>query len=241
MRLKDLIPKSILKEDDIVKNKKTGNVYVVKQMDPAKHDKPTPAEVDKTKATNGGQLPKGETPSKPTPQQPQQQKPQGQKLSAGDFKSSAEKGSSGGKTPSKNVLKTKTNRDIQRDKLSKEKEAIDKEWNEKYTNLSDAEFEKYDMPLQQKSDAIQKQIDDLEPSILAFGEKTQKAVTDWFDKNKIPYELKAGSPGNTPRLQFDSKDLPKDKDEELIQLARRVQKEDGIGIKGDLDSTLYIK
>jgi hypothetical protein len=92
MRLKDLIPESILKEDDIVKNKKTGNVYVVKQMDPAKHDKPTPAEVDKTKATNGGQLPKGETPSKPTPQQPQQQKPQGQKLSAGDFKSSAEKG-----------------------------------------------------------------------------------------------------------------------------------------------------
>jgi hypothetical protein len=83
--------KSLLKEDDIVKNKKTGNVYVVKQMDPAKHDKPTPAEVDKAKSANGGQIPKGEQPSKPTVQQPQQQKPQGQKLSGGDFKSSAEK------------------------------------------------------------------------------------------------------------------------------------------------------
>jgi hypothetical protein len=83
--------KDLLKEEDIVKNKKTGNVYVVKQMDPAKHDKPTPAEIEKTKAANGGQLPKGEQPSKPTPQSPQQQKPQGQKLSGGDFKSSAEK------------------------------------------------------------------------------------------------------------------------------------------------------
>jgi len=87
IRLKDL-----LKEDDIVKNKKTGNVYVVKQMDPAKHDKPTPAEINKAKSSNGGELPKGEQPSKPTPQQPQQQKPQGQKLGGNDFKSSAETG-----------------------------------------------------------------------------------------------------------------------------------------------------
>ena len=78
--------KSLLREDDIVKNKKTGNVYVVKQMDPAKHDKPTPAEVDKAKSSNGGQLPKGDQPSKPNPQQPQQQKPQGQKLGGNDFK-----------------------------------------------------------------------------------------------------------------------------------------------------------
>ncbi len=63
--------KSLLKEDDIVKNKKTGNVYVVKQMDPSKHDKPTPAEVDKAKQSNGGQIPKGEQPSKPIVQQPQ--------------------------------------------------------------------------------------------------------------------------------------------------------------------------
>ena len=87
IRLKDL-----LKEDDIVKNKKTGNVYVVKQMDPAKHDKPTPAEINKAKSSNGGELPKGEQPSKPNPQQPQQQKPQGQKLGGNDFKSSAETG-----------------------------------------------------------------------------------------------------------------------------------------------------
>ena len=82
--------KSLLREDDIVKNKQTGNVYVVKQMDPSKHDKPTPAEVDKAKQANGGQIPKGEQPSKPIAQQPAQ-KPQGQKLGGSDFKSSAEK------------------------------------------------------------------------------------------------------------------------------------------------------
>ncbi len=84
--------KDLLKEDEIVKNKKTGNVYMVKQIDPAKHDKPTPAEVEKTKAANGGQIPKGEKPSvKPTPQQPQGQPQKGQKVAASDFKSAAEK------------------------------------------------------------------------------------------------------------------------------------------------------
>jgi len=84
--------RDLLKEDDVVKNKKTGNVYVVKQMDPAKHDKPTPAEIEKTKAANGGQLPKGEQPSqKPTPQLPKGQPQKGQKVSASDFKTSAEK------------------------------------------------------------------------------------------------------------------------------------------------------
>jgi hypothetical protein len=83
--------KDLLKEDDIVKNKKTGNVYSVKKMDPAKHDKPTPAEVEKTKAANNGQIPKGEQPSvKPTPQQPKGQPQKGQKVAAADFKSSAE-------------------------------------------------------------------------------------------------------------------------------------------------------
>ena len=91
--------KSLLKEDDIVKNKKTGNVYVVKKMDPSKHDKPTPAEVDKAKAANGGQLPKGEQPSKPISQQPQGQKPQGRKLGGGDFKASAEKSKSKSEIP----------------------------------------------------------------------------------------------------------------------------------------------
>jgi len=83
--------KSLLKEEDVVKNKKTGNVYVVKQFDPSKHDKPTPAEVDKAKAANGGQIPKGEQPSKPNTQQPQQQKPQGQKIGGSDLKAAAEK------------------------------------------------------------------------------------------------------------------------------------------------------
>lgn len=84
--------KDLLKEDDIVKNKKTGNVYMVKQMDPSKHDKPTPAEVEKTKAANNGQIPKVEkpTPKSSTPQ-PQKQAPPAQRIGASDFKSSAEK------------------------------------------------------------------------------------------------------------------------------------------------------
>jgi hypothetical protein len=57
---------SYLNEDDIVKNRKTGNVYVVKNFDPEKHDKPSSAEIEKAKAANGGQLPSGETPTKPT-------------------------------------------------------------------------------------------------------------------------------------------------------------------------------
>ena len=83
--------KSLLKEEDIVKNKKTGNVYVVKQFDPSKHDKPTPAEVDKAKAANGGKLPTNDKSPKSVPQQPQQKKPQGQKISGSDLKTAAEK------------------------------------------------------------------------------------------------------------------------------------------------------
>jgi hypothetical protein len=103
----------LLKEDDIVKNKKTGNVYVVKQMDPAKHDKATPDEIEKAKAKSGGVIPKvGQEPTTPQPQanpqakpaagqkpaaqpgqpQPGQAPPPG-KLSGSDFKSSAEKSS----------------------------------------------------------------------------------------------------------------------------------------------------
>ncbi len=83
--------KSLLREEDVVKNKKTGNVYMVKTFDPNKHDKPTPAEIDKAKAANGGKLPTSDKPSTPTPQQPQQQAPKGQKLGGSDFKTSAEK------------------------------------------------------------------------------------------------------------------------------------------------------
>ena len=106
--------KDLLKEDDIVKNKKTGNVYMVKKMDPAKHDKPTPAEVEKTKAANNGQIPKGEKPSAGPSVKPQQQKqaPAAQKIGATDFKSSAEKGSSDtksttGKRPGADDMKLK--------------------------------------------------------------------------------------------------------------------------------------
>jgi len=223
IKLRDLLTEG----DTIVKNKKTGNVYSVKTFNPAIHNKPTAADIQTTKAKNGGKIPKDPT---ATPQNLQKlaQLKQQSKLTSLLPKSDSR-------------IKEKTNRDTQIDKLSKEKEAIDKEWDEKYRNLSDAEFEKYDLPLQRKSNAIQKQMDDLEPSTISFGKKTQKAVSDWFDANKIPYELKAGSNSNTPELQFDSKNLPKDKVKELVQLAKYVQKKEKIGIDGDLDSTLYIK
>ena len=84
--------KDLLREEDVVKNKKTGNVYVVQKMDPNKHDKPTPAEIEKTKAANNGQLPKSEPQPKQTPNNAPTDKPQqGQKLGSGDFKTSAEK------------------------------------------------------------------------------------------------------------------------------------------------------
>jgi hypothetical protein len=83
--------KDLLREEEVVKNKKTGNVYVVQKMDPSKHDKPTPAEIEKTKAANGGQIPKSEPQPKQTPTSVPTDKPQkGQKLGSGDFKSAAE-------------------------------------------------------------------------------------------------------------------------------------------------------
>jgi hypothetical protein len=81
--------KSLLIEQEIVKNKETGNVYVVQKMDPNKHDKPTPAEIEKAKSANKGQLPKGEPQPKQTPKNTAPTKP-GQKLGGSDFKSSAE-------------------------------------------------------------------------------------------------------------------------------------------------------
>ena len=85
--------KSLLTEEEVVKNKKTGNVYVVQNFDSTKHDKPTPAEIDKAKASNNGVLPKGE-PHSQTPKIPQNTAPAktGQKISGSDLKTSAEKG-----------------------------------------------------------------------------------------------------------------------------------------------------
>jgi len=81
--------KSLLKEEEVVKNKDTGNVYVVQKMNPDKHVKPSPAEIQQAKAKNGGQLPKSEPQSPQTPQNTAPTKP-GQKLSGSDFASSAE-------------------------------------------------------------------------------------------------------------------------------------------------------
>ncbi len=50
-------PKRVLKEEDIVKSKKSGNIYTVQKMDPDKHDKPTPAEIKQAKEKSGGKLP----------------------------------------------------------------------------------------------------------------------------------------------------------------------------------------
>jgi hypothetical protein len=81
--------KSLLKEEEVVKNKDTGNVYVVQKMNPDKHVKPTPDEIEKAKSKNGGQLPKSEPQS---PQKPQNTAPtkSGQKLGGSDFATSAE-------------------------------------------------------------------------------------------------------------------------------------------------------
>jgi hypothetical protein len=86
----------LIMEDDIVKNKKTGNVYSVVKMDPTKHDKPSPAEVEKAKQDNGGEVPKGETPSSKgeKPKEPSKEKPDTKKLSGSDLKSTAEKNKS---------------------------------------------------------------------------------------------------------------------------------------------------
>ena len=48
---------SYLNEDEVVKSKESGNIYMVKNFNPKKHDRPTPKEVEKAKAANGGQLP----------------------------------------------------------------------------------------------------------------------------------------------------------------------------------------
>ena len=86
---------NLICEDDIVKNKKTGNVYKVKQMDPAKHDKPTPAEVEKTKEKHGGKLPTGDPAADKKAAAPKPAaepgKAEPKKIGAADFKTGAEK------------------------------------------------------------------------------------------------------------------------------------------------------
>jgi hypothetical protein len=57
-------PKRILREV-VVKGKDSGNIYTVKTFNPDRHVKPTPAEVEKAKASNNGELPKDDT-STPT-------------------------------------------------------------------------------------------------------------------------------------------------------------------------------
>ena len=56
-------PKRILREDEVVKGKDSGNIYTVKTFNPDRHVKPTPAEIEKAKASNGGKLPKDDTPT----------------------------------------------------------------------------------------------------------------------------------------------------------------------------------
>jgi hypothetical protein len=94
--------KALLSEEEVVKNKKTGNVYVVQKLDPSKHDKPSPQEIEKAKTANGGQLPKGESQPKQVPQNVPQ--PKGGKLSGGDFKSSAETAKGSGMPKLKDLM-----------------------------------------------------------------------------------------------------------------------------------------
>jgi len=240
----------------LVKNKKTGNVYNVVKMNPQTQEKPTEADIQTAKAKNGGKIPT----EKPAPTANIVNKPKDPTATSQNLQKLAQlkqQVAANNDEPNKsNVPQKMTNRDTQIEKLYNKKEAADNEWDYQYRQYSQAirnndnpaarkkmenEWDKIDIELQQKSNAIQKQINNLEPSTISFGKKTQKAVSDWFDTNKIPYELKAGSNSNTPELQFDSKDLPKDKVKELVQLAKLVQKKEKIGIDGDLDSTLYVK
>lgn len=84
--------KSLLKEEEqVVKNKKTGNIYVVQNYDPSKHDIPNPAEIQKAKQANNGVLPKGE-PHSQTPKIPQNTAPEkrSQRIAGNDLKTAAE-------------------------------------------------------------------------------------------------------------------------------------------------------
>lgn len=84
---------NILTEDEVVKNKKTGNVYMVKNVDPSKHEKPTESDIEKVKEKNGGKIP-SEKDAQAKPQQTSQsasKQKQPKKLGKADFKSSAEK------------------------------------------------------------------------------------------------------------------------------------------------------
>ena len=104
-------PKRVLKEEDIVKNRETGNIYKVKERDPSKHDIPTPAEIAKAEKDNGGELP---TQDKSTTSTKQSEPKQGQKLSGSDFQSSAEKDTepSAEPTPSKSKKLTPRQQEI---------------------------------------------------------------------------------------------------------------------------------
>jgi hypothetical protein len=92
MAIQKIKKSGALNEDEVVKNKKTGNVYVVKNMDPSKHDKPTPAEIDTAKKKNGGQLPQDDdSDSKFSGKATEKPSQQSKTLSGGDLTTSAEK------------------------------------------------------------------------------------------------------------------------------------------------------
>lgn len=107
----------LINEDDIVKNKKTGNVYTVKTFNPTVHAKPSPDEIETTKQKNGGKIPAEKSTSQSSKSQKDTPKDKAS-LSSKDFKSSAEKGK---QTSDKDVTKLKSimpNIDISNDTLS---------------------------------------------------------------------------------------------------------------------------
>lgn len=54
---------SVLNEETIVKNKKSGNVYTVSKINPSIHDKATPTDIARAKEKNGGKLPTSDSPT----------------------------------------------------------------------------------------------------------------------------------------------------------------------------------
>jgi hypothetical protein len=92
---------SYLNEDDVVKNKKTGNVYMVKNFDAKKHDKPTPDEIEKAKKANGGKLPTTDKPTsgKPAPKVGAQKAAPAANIGVSDAEKNADAKAAKGRNP----------------------------------------------------------------------------------------------------------------------------------------------
>jgi len=174
---------------------------------------------------------------------------------------SGDSGNTGSDNDSKKFddnIKKVTNRDKkindlenQADDLRKKSVDTDREVQQKYPNWAskDPEYQKKRAELEAISNRynfqlrdIRKNIDKMKPSVMKFGNNTQKDVTDWFKKNNVPYELKHDGKSIFKDLQFDWENFPKDKVKEFKDLAKKVRDKEGIYKAGenDFNSVFFI-